>query len=92
MPSSVSAKKSMRQNERRRLRNRAKRTALRNQIKKFTAALEGADAVAAAAELRNTQKALDQAAAYGLLHRNTAARTKGRLAKRLNAMAAPKTE
>ncbi len=92
MPHSVSAKKSMRQNERRRLRNRPKLSALRTQLKKSLQAVDSGDSAQAAAELKIAQSALDKTAAKGLIHRNTAARTKGRLAKRLNAMAAPKTE
>ena len=93
MPQSVSAKKSLRQNQRRRLRNRSRRSFLRTQLKKCEAALVGSDASAATIELTKTTRALDRAAALKVIHRNTAARKKSRLAKRLNAMAgAEKTE
>ena len=93
MPQSVSAKKSLRQNQRRRLRNRSRRSFLRTQLKKCEAALAGSDVGAATVELTKTTGALDRAAGQKLIHRNTAARKKSRLAKRLNAMAgAEKTE
>ena len=87
MPHSVSAKKSLRQNQRRRLRNRSRRSFLRTQLKKCETALAGGDVAAATAELIKTAGALDRAAANKLIHRNMAARKKSRLTKRLNAMA-----
>ena len=87
MPHSVSAKKSLRQNQRRRLRNRSRRSFLRTQLEKCEAALAGGDVAAATAELTQTARVLDRAAAQKIVHRNTAARKKSRLAKRLNAMA-----
>ncbi|MBX3442717.1 MAG: 30S ribosomal protein S20 [Planctomyces sp.] len=80
MPNTSSAKKALRQNTKRRLQNRSQRSALRTVVKKArSAAAEGAeDAVEA---LRQATKKLDQAAAKHLIHKNTAARTKSRLAK-----------
>lgn len=71
-----------RQNERRRLRNKAVRSELRTRIKKaLQAAAEGADNTA---ELhQQAQKRIDQAAAKGVLHKRTAARRKSRLARRI---------
>ncbi len=79
MPTSPSAKKRFRQQERRRLRNRSARSALRTQIKKLRAAVSENDLPRADAELRLTSKKLDQAAAKGIIHRNTASRYKSRL-------------
>lgn len=81
MPNSVSAKKSLRQNIKRRLRNRAQRTALRTVLKKARAAAAEGDAESTEKAFRLAVKRLDQAAAKNLIHRNTAARTKSRLAK-----------
>lgn len=82
MPNSSSAQKSHRQSERRRLHNRAQRSALRTAIKKFRSAVsQGSDAEAIEAAFRGAVKSLDQAAAKKLIHKNTAARTKSRLTK-----------
>jgi small subunit ribosomal protein S20 len=71
-----------RQNERRRLRNKAVRSELRTRAKKvLQAAAEGADNVAELHQL--AQKRIDQAAAKGVLHKRTAARRKSRLARRI---------
>lgn len=81
MPSSSSAKKSLRQNQRRRLRNRTVRSSLRSVLKKFREAAAGDDPEAAETAFRLAVKRLDKAAAKGLIHKNTAARTKSRLSK-----------
>ena len=81
MPNTTSAKKALRQNEARRLRNRAQRSALRTVIKKFrAAAMAGTDAEATETMFRTAVKMLDQAAAKHLIHKNTASRVKSRLA------------
>lgn len=87
MPNSVSAKKSLRKNQSRRIRNRAQRSSLRAVIKRFRAAAEGEDREAATKLLQLAYKKLDQAAAKGLIHKNAAARTKSRLSKRLSTAA-----
>jgi small subunit ribosomal protein S20 len=74
-----SALKRMRQSERRRLRNRAMRSKLRGAIKTARAA-EGAGKPAAVHE---AIRALDRAVSKGVVHRNTAARKKSALARRL---------
>lgn len=81
MPNSSSAKKSLRQNHRRRDRNRAQRSALRSLIKKCRTAIDAGDAAAAETAYQTAQKELDQAAAKRLIHPNKAARTKARLSK-----------
>ena len=90
MPSSKSAKKRLKQNEARRARNRARKSALRTQVKKFRAAVEAGDAEAARGLYNFTAKALDQAASRHVIHKNTASRTKSRLARSLAAVAAEK--
>jgi small subunit ribosomal protein S20 len=80
MPNTTSAKKAMKQSAKRRLQNRSQRSALRTVVKKArTAAVAGGDEAGEA--LRLAVKKLDQAAAKHLIHKNTAARTKSRLAK-----------
>ncbi len=92
MPNSSSAKKSQRQNETRRLRNRVHRSTLRTVVKKFRIAAAGDDAAVAQSAFRLAVKKLDQAAARNLIHKNKAARTKSRLSKVLKAsQSAPAT-
>ncbi len=79
MANTKSAMKRMRQNERRRLRNRATRSKLRGAIKTARAA-EGAAKPTAVLE---AIRALDKAVSRGVVHRNTAARKKSALARRL---------
>ena len=71
-----------RQNEKRRLRNKAVRSELRTRVKAAeTAATEGgADRDEAT---RVAMKRIDKAAAKGVIHKNEASRRKSRLAKRL---------
>ncbi len=79
MANTKSAIKRMRQNERRRLRNRAVRSRVRGAVKTARAAT-GAEAKAATIE---AIRALDKAVTKGVVHRNTAARKKSALARRL---------
>ena len=84
MANIASAKKRMRQNLRRRARNRAVKSATRTQVRKFLAALAAGDLQAAQDQFRLAARALDKAAGHGVLHKNTAARQKSRLAAKLN--------
>ncbi len=79
MPNTSSAKKRLRQNETHRIRNRAKRTALRTQLRKVREAVAAGDFDKAQLEFRLATKRLDQAAAKQMIHRNVASRTKSRL-------------
>ena len=73
-----------RQNEVRRVRNRAVRTELKTRIKNAVEAAETGEnaAEAAVAAMRRIDRACDS----GVLHPNTAARRKSRLQKRLDAL------
>ncbi|GIU92294.1 MAG: 30S ribosomal protein S20 [Acidimicrobiia bacterium] len=76
-----------RQNERRRLRNKAAKSEIKTRIKKAVAAAEqGADDVEELVRL--AQKRIDMAAAKGILHKNTAARKKARLHRRIRQLTA----
>ena len=79
MANTKSAMKRDRQSERRRLRNRSLRTKLRGAIKTARSA-EGATKPTAVLE---AIRALDKAVSKGVVHRNTAARKKSALARRL---------
>lgn len=82
-----------RQNEKRRLRNRAVRSELRTRIKRAEqAAATGDDTGTADDTARIAMKRIDQAAAKGVLHKNAANRQKSRLAKRLARLSAEAAE
>ncbi len=81
MATTKSAVKRIRQNERRRLRNRTVRSRVRTLVK----AARAADGQAGSAAILEAIRALDKAVSKGVLHRNTAARKKSALARRLSA-------
>ncbi|MGA2233273.1 MAG: 30S ribosomal protein S20 [Tepidisphaeraceae bacterium] len=87
MAHSLSAKKRIRQNAKRRAHNRAGKEKLKDQTKSFMAVLAKGDATAAGAELNKTAAVLDRLAAKHTIHKNTASRKRSRLAKRLNGLA-----
>lgn len=70
-----------RQNETRRVRNRAVRSELRTREKAVAAAAEAGEPTDEL--IRLAQKRLDKAAAKGVIHRNEAGRRKSRLATRV---------
>jgi small subunit ribosomal protein S20 len=70
-----------RQNERRRLRNRAVRTRLKTEAKRVEEAAAAGDPDAAAEQLRTASRSLDKATSAGAIHRRTAARRKSQLAR-----------
>ncbi len=88
MPNIKSAAKRMRQNEKRRLRNRWFRGRARTFIKKARKAMDAGDLEAAREYVHMAVKALDKAAEKGILHKNNVARRKSRLLKRLHALEA----
>jgi small subunit ribosomal protein S20 len=90
VPNLADAKKRMKQNERKRDRNRARTSSLKTETRKLSDKLAAGDVAGARAQYIKLAKKLDQTAAKGTLHKNTAARRKSRLAKRLNAAAAKK--
>lgn len=78
MPRSKSVLKRQRQNETRRVRNKAVRSELKTFEKRARTAAQPAEG------FRDIQKRLDKAAAKGVIHPNRAARKKSRLAKALS--------
>ena len=83
MPNIKSAKKRVKVIATKTAQNKALKSALKTYIKKAYIAVDtNADDKAEAVRL--AVKKIDQAVAKGLLHKNTAARTKSSLAKRLN--------
>ena len=81
MPHSKSAKKAARQNEQRRMQNKATKSEMRTYVKKVTEAVEAGDAEAAKKALPQAMKKLDKAAKRNVIHENQAARRKSRLQK-----------
>ena len=86
MASHKSALKRIKQTGVRTERNRAHTTKLRHQIRKLRIALDSKDKAAAQGLLRPTLALLDHSVSKGILHANTAARTKSRLTIRFNAL------
>ena len=78
MPRIKSAKKRMRQTKTRTARNKATRSDLRTAVKKVRTAGTAAEAAAA---MKDAESMIDRAGRKNMVHRNTAARTKSRLAK-----------
>lgn len=81
MPQHKSAIKRVRQNEKRRARNRAQRSKMRTLVSKV---LETTDKDDAQVFLKQAVSYLDRAANKGLIHPNNSARKKARLAKHVN--------
>lgn len=79
-----SAIKRNRQNENRRLRNRAVKTQVKTATKNLTLAEKSGDTEAMASELRRAKSVIDKAAKKGVLHSRTASRKKSRLSRRIN--------
>ena len=67
--------------------NKADKSALKTNLKKFEAALESGDHAAAEGAYKVAVKAVDQAVVKGLLHKNNAARKKSSMTLKLNKLA-----
>ena len=78
MPNLASAKKRLRSNAKKALRNQIAKTRIKTETKKV---------LAGEAPLVAALGTIDRAAAKGIIHKNTAARKKSRLAKRVAAAA-----
>jgi len=85
-----SAKKRIRQNSRRRVRNARIRTRARSSVRSARQAVEGSDRNAGEGAVKSAIQELDRAASKGVLHRNNAARRKSRLQKQLAKMPSAK--
>ena len=77
-----SALKANRQNIKRREANRRLRSKLRTGLKSLRKTVDGTDKEAAQTAVVGAQSLVDRMAAKGMIHRNTAARYKSRLAAR----------
>lgn len=83
MPHTRSAKKNLRKTEKRRLRNRAAKRAVKTHIKRFQEALDG-PIEQLRTEYNMAAKKLDKAAAKRIIHPNLAARKKSQMARALH--------
>jgi small subunit ribosomal protein S20 len=81
-----SAIKRLRSAERRRLRNRTYISGTRTVIKRARQLIESGDVEQAREAVRSAVRALDKAAAKGIIHKNNAARRKSRLMHQFNQM------
>ena len=74
------------QNQAARLRNRVYRGSARTFLRKALSAIRTEDAEKSQVEVQNAIRALDKAAAKGVIHKNNAARRKSRLMARYNSL------
>jgi len=81
MPQHQSAIKRVRQNKKRRERNRSERSKMRSLI---TNVMEASDKETAQELYKEATSYLDKMAAKGLIHQNNAARKKSQMTKHLN--------
>ena len=84
LANTLSAKKRIRQNEKRRARNRWRKGQIKDAVKAFEVAVHDKDQPQMDETLKTCFKTSDQVAAKGTIHKNTAARKKARLAKAMN--------
>ncbi len=87
MAKNPSAMKYKRQSDKRREKNRSLKSKIRTFSKKAVAAAEEGNAEAAHKYQRVATKIIDKAAKGAILHKNTAARKKSRLAKNIKNLA-----
>ncbi len=84
MPIIKSAKKRVKITEKKTLRNRQNRSALRTAIKRFESAIAAGEMETAQIELVRAESTIDRSAKKGIIHKNNAARKKSRLNKMFN--------
>ncbi|UXZ09015.1 30S ribosomal protein S20 [Clostridium perfringens] len=82
-----SAKKRIKVTEKKTLRNKMIKSALKTAIKKFEVAVEANNKAEVATLYVEVARALDMSASKGVVHKNMVARKKSRLVAKLNAMA-----
>lgn len=87
MANTASARKRIRQTEKRTTRNRARRSRVRTFLRKVELAIAGGDKTQAQDAFRTAQPELQRAATKGVLHRNTVSRKLSRLSARIKGLA-----
>lgn len=91
MANSLSSKKRIRQNEKRRVNNRVRKSRVKTQRRRLRDAIASGDTEKTQAELKQTFKLIDKVTAKKTMHKNAAARLKSRLQKRVNRVVAGQT-
>jgi small subunit ribosomal protein S20 len=86
MANTASARKRIRQTEKRTIRNRARRSRVRTFLRKVEQAISGGDKTQAQDAFRAAQPELHRAVTKGVFHRNTVARKLSRLSARIKAL------
>lgn len=86
MANTASARKRIRQTEKRTIRNRARRSRVRTFLRKVEVAISGGDRSQAQDAFHTAQPELHRAVTKGVFHRNTIARKLSRLSARIQAM------
>ncbi len=84
MPKSISAEKAARTAERKRLRNRSRKSATKTHLTRAEKLIAANQLEQAQQAVMDTISALDRDAKKGVIHPNTAARRKSRLMKKFN--------
>ena len=87
MPNIKSAKKRVKVNTVKAMNNQMAKSALKTTLKKFDAAIAAGDKAEATVAYTTAVKAVDQAAAKHLLHKNNASNKKSKMTTKLNGMA-----
>jgi small subunit ribosomal protein S20 len=87
LANTASAIKRVRQESKRRARNRAVKSRMRTFVKHANDAIEQGDRVLALDAVRTAISEIDRAASKGVIHSNSASRSKSRLMLRLNGLA-----
>ncbi len=88
MANTFSALKRVRQTEQRTAVNRTRKSRLRTQVRTMRRLLEQKDSAGAQSAMPKTFSLIDRAAKWGIIKKNTAARYKSRVTKRLKALQA----
>ena len=86
MPNIKSAKKRVKVNLTKKLKNQKFKTSMKTIVKKYETTIASGDKALSADVYKDAIKKLDQAVAKGILHINTAARRKSQFTKKLNAL------
>lgn len=86
MAHTTSAKKRIRQTERRTLRNRTRKSRIRTFVRRVEEAIESGDKATAQAAFKAAMPELHRGVTKGVLHKNTAARKLSRLSTRIKSL------
>ena len=86
MPNIKSAKKRVLVSKAENAQNKANKSLLKTNVKKFEAAAAAGDKEAAAAAAKVAIATIDKSVGKGILHKNTAAHKKSHIAQKLNSL------